>query len=97
MKEYTDLFPEGTSTVCFLKGLWPFRKQTVEVPSGNKSVYSFTKTHDIQFIMSVAASDWLKEFICWEQINCLFRVLGGIPGLPQNDVTSRGNKHGANS
>ena len=88
MKEYTDLFPEGTSG-----------------PSGNKQLRSLkeinsiflNKTHDIQFIMSVAASDWLKEFICWEQINCLFRVLGGIPGLPQNDVTSRGNKHGTNS
>ena len=29
------------------------------------------KTHDIQFIMSVLVSDWLKEVICWEQINCL--------------------------
>ena len=30
----------------FIQGLWPFRK-LLEFSSGNKSVYSFTKTHDI--------------------------------------------------
>ena len=30
-----------------LQGLWPCKKQTVEIHLGNKLVYSFTKTHDI--------------------------------------------------
>ena len=54
VQEYTIYFLQGSQLFISFRAFGPSGNKQFEIPSGNKSVYSFTKTHDIVCLLPFA-------------------------------------------
>ena len=52
VQEYTIYFLQGSQLFISFRALGPSGNKQFEIPSGNKCVYSFTKTHDISCLFT---------------------------------------------